>query len=76
MQTKRFHKQKEKQSPTIPPRAQAVIDADVLTWERACLHPGINTKSIAISMADFKSVILPNLGHEPTVIEITGQTET
>ena len=27
MQTKRFHKQKEKQSPTIPPRAQAVIDA-------------------------------------------------
>lgn len=52
-----------------------VIDADVLTWERACLHPGVNTKSIAISMADFKSVILPKLGHEPTVIEITGQTE-
>ena len=52
-----------------------VIDADVLNWERACLHPGVNTRSIAISMADFKSVILPNLGHEPTVIEITGQTE-
>ena len=52
-----------------------VIDADVLNWERACLHPGVNTKSIAISMADFKSVILPKLGHEPTVIEITGQTE-
>lgn len=27
MQLNRFRKQKEKQSPTIPPRAQAVIDA-------------------------------------------------
>ena len=52
-----------------------VIDAEVLTWDRAGLHPGINTKTISVSMADFKSVMLPKLGHEPTVIEIIGQTE-
>ena len=53
-------------------KIQLVIDADVLNWERACMHPGVNTRSLAMSMADFKQTVLPRLGHEPIVLEITG----
>ena len=52
-----------------------VIDADILQWERACMHPGVNTKSIAVSMDDFKTVILPKLGHEPVILALTGVAE-
>ena len=51
-----------------------VIDREILSWQRACLHPGVNTKSIAVSMEDFKSRILPHLGYEPTILEITGES--
>ncbi|HIU44477.1 MAG TPA: prolyl-tRNA synthetase associated domain-containing protein [Candidatus Ventrousia excrementavium] len=52
-----------------------VIDSDILGWEHACMHPGVNTKSIAVSMDDFKNVILPRLGHEPVVLTLTGTSE-
>ncbi len=52
-----------------------VIDADVLTWERACMHPGVNTRSIALSMDHFKKVVLPKLGHDPVVLNLTGTAE-
>ena len=39
------------------------------------MHPGVNTKSIAVSMDDFKNVILPRLGHEPVVLTLTGVSE-
>lgn len=56
-------------------KIQLVIDADVLQWERACMHPGVNTKSIAVSMEDFKNVILSKLGAEPIILNLTGATE-
>lgn len=51
-----------------------VIDGDILQWERACMHPGVNTKSIAVSMDDFKNVILPKLGHVPVILTLTGDS--
>ncbi len=52
-----------------------VIDADILEWERACMHPGVNTKSIAMSMDDFKTIVLPKLGNEPVILSLTGIAE-
>lgn len=52
-----------------------VIDADILEWERACMHPGVNTKSIAMSMDDFKTIVLPKLGHEPVILSLMGIAE-
>ncbi len=56
-------------------KIQLVIDADILQWERACMHPGVNTASIVVSMRDFREKILPALGHEPTVLTLTGSSE-
>jgi len=55
-------------------KIKLLIDADILEWNRACLHPGVNTKSIAVSMKDFRQIILPNLGHKPVILEITGSS--
>jgi len=51
-----------------------LIDSDILKWERACLHPGTNTKSIVVAMNDFKTIVLPKLEHEPIILEITGES--
>ena len=51
-----------------------VIDREILSWQRACMHPGVNTKSIAMSMEDFKTRVLPHLGYQPTVLDITGES--
>jgi Ala-tRNA(Pro) deacylase len=57
-------------------KIKLLIDKDIFDWERACMHPGVNTKSIVVAMDDFRNIILKNLSHEPTVLEITGESTT
>ena len=52
-----------------------VIDSELRTIPRLCLHPGDNSRSIVMDSADLFGTVIPALGHEPTWIEIPEQTE-
>ena len=52
-----------------------VIDSELKTIPRLCLHPGDNSRSIVMDSADLFGNVIPALGHEPTWIEIPEQTE-
>ena len=50
-----------------------VIDAELKTEPRLCLHPGDNSRSIVMDSADLFGTVIPALGHRPTWIEIPDQ---
>lgn len=54
---------------------QLLIDQDVLGHDRICVHPCVNTQSVAMDTKDFREIFLRHTGHIPQVLEITGQTE-
>ena len=54
---------------------QLLIDQDVLSHDRICVHPCVNTQSVAMDTKDFREIFLRYTGHIPQVLEITGQTE-
>jgi Ala-tRNA(Pro) deacylase len=56
-------------------RIHLVIDRELKTIPRLCLHPGDNSRSIVMDSADLFGTVIPALGHEPTWIEIPEQTE-
>ena len=56
-------------------RIHLVIDSELNTIPRLCLHPGDNSRSIVMDSADLFGTVIPALGHEPTWIEIPEQTE-
>lgn len=49
-----------------------IIDRDLLTLERICVHPCINTSSIVMPAGDLWNVFIPNCGHTPVYIDIPG----
>ena len=51
-------------------RVRLVIDRPVLEQPEIGFHPCLNTSTLAVSMADFRNLILPALGHEPAVVEL------
>jgi len=52
-----------------------VIDSELRTIPRLCLHPGDNSKSIVMDSKDLFETVIPALGHAPTWIDIPDQTE-
>lgn len=49
-----------------------LIDRDVLHWERAILHPNVNTASIVISMADLNK-FLSAMGNRVIEVDVPAQ---
>ena len=54
-------------------KVRLVIDRPVLTQPEIGFHPCLNTSTLAVSMGDFCDLILPALGHEPTVVELPNE---
>ena len=51
-------------------RVKLLIDGDVLTGEYIGVHPCINTSSLRIRTADLMEKLIPELGHEPTMVTL------
>jgi len=51
-------------------RVRLLIDRDVLEAEFVCCHPCINTSSLRISTKDLTEILIPALGHEPTLVTL------
>ena len=51
-------------------RVQLIIDRDVLAGEYFGCHPCINTSSLRLKMVDLLEKILPEVGHEPIIVEL------
>ena len=47
-----------------------LIDRDILDWEYVGAHPCINTSSLKIATNDLINKILPQIHHEPTIVDI------
>ena len=51
-------------------RVRLLIDGEVLTGEYIGVHPCINTSSLRIRTADLMEKLIPELGHEPTLVTL------
>ena len=49
-----------------------LIDEDVLKGEYIGVHPCMNTSSLRIKTADMMEKLIPAMGHEPTIVSLTG----
>ncbi|NCB05004.1 MAG: prolyl-tRNA synthetase associated domain-containing protein [Clostridia bacterium] len=56
-------------------KVRLLIDRDITAWPRVAMHPGVNTATVAMESSAFFGTVLPRLGHEPTLLDITGVTE-
>ena len=54
-------------------RVRLLIDEDVLKGEYIGCHPCVNTSSLKIRTEDLVNVFLPAVGHEPTLVHLTGE---
>ena len=54
-------------------RVQLLVDRDVAALESFCVHPCKNTESLRMNTKDFFSIFLQKTGHEPQLIEVTGE---
>lgn len=52
---------------------QLIVDRDVANLEQFCIHPCLNTQSLALKWQDFEQIFLKHTGHQPHYIEITGE---
>lgn len=53
-------------------QVQLLIDRDLLELETMCVHPCVNTESVALKLRDLLDRYLPITGHTPQMLEITG----
>ena len=51
-------------------RVRLLIDGEVLTGEYIGVHPCINTSSLRIRTCDLMEKLIPELGHEPTMVSL------
>ena len=54
-------------------RVRLLVDEDVLREEFFGCHPCINTSSLKLLTRELTEVLLPALGHEMTVVRLTGE---
>ena len=54
---------------------QLLIDADLMDSEYIGCHPCVNTSSLKIKTADILEKFLPEVAHEPLVVELTGMVD-
>ena len=57
-------------------RVRLLVDEDVLREEFFGCHPCINTSSLKLLTRELTEVLLPALGHEMTVVSLTGEART
>lgn len=53
-------------------KVNLLIDEDVLKGEYIGVHPCMNTSSLRIKTADMMEKLIPAMGHEPTIVSLTG----
>lgn len=51
-------------------RVRLLIDEDVLACEYVGFHPCINTSSLRVAVKDFTEILVPALGHTPTIVRL------
>ena len=51
-------------------RVRLLMDEDVTKGEYIAFHPCINTSSLRLKTADLMNVIIPAMGHEPTMVQL------
>ena len=51
-------------------RVRLLMDEDVTKGEYIGFHPCINTSSLRLKTADLMNVIIPAMGHEPTLVQL------
>lgn len=51
-------------------RVKLLIDEDVLKEEYFGCHPCINTSSLKLRTEDMEKVVIPAMGHEPTLVKL------
>ena len=51
-------------------RVRLVIDQPVLNAEFVGVHPCINTSSLKLKTEDLMKIIIPAMGHEPTIVDL------
>ena len=51
-------------------RVRLLMDEDVTKGEFIGFHPCINTSSLRLKTADLMNVIIPAMGHEPTMVQL------
>ncbi len=56
-------------------RIKLIIDRDLLALDRVCVHPCVNTESVAMSVRDLVDVFIPHCGHVPQIIDIAAAEE-
>ena len=52
---------------------QLLIDEDLMGSEYIGCHPCVNTSSLKLKTADVLQKFLPEVGHEPLVVILTGE---
>ena len=56
-------------------RVRLLIDRDVLKTDTIGCHPCINTSSLALRTADLTEILIPAMGHAPTMVDLPWVTE-
>jgi Ala-tRNA(Pro) deacylase len=51
-------------------QVRLIIDAPVLDSEYIGVHPCINTSSLKIKTEDMLNIIIPAMGHKPTIVHL------
>ncbi len=52
---------------------QLLIDEDLRTQDKICIHPCVNTESLCLHTKDLFEIFLPHVGHRPQWLQIDGQ---
>ena len=56
-------------------KVRLLIDEDLLTLPYFGCHPCINTSSLLMNTADVLNILIPAMGHEPTVVVLNPEAE-
>lgn len=56
-------------------RVRLLIDRDLRQLEEICVHPCVNTASVALKTEDLLERFIPFTAHVPQYLEITGEVE-
>ena len=52
-------------------RVRLLIDEELLHSDTVGVHPCINTSSLRLKTKDLMEIIIPAMGHEPTMVDLT-----
>lgn len=56
-------------------QVRLLVDRDLLSCDEICVHPCVNTASVALKTSDLFEKYFPFTGHTPQLLEITGEID-